>query len=68
LPYERSGNASGQVLQPKDSQPVPQLNRGQDNADERTRVLKVLAQEWGAFMRDCRMASAIHVGSKDIAF
>lgn len=30
----------------------------ENNATERDRVLKVLAEEWSAFTRECRMASA----------
>jgi hypothetical protein len=32
-------------------------------AGERVRVLKVLAEEWDAFTRECRMAGVVRVGS-----
>jgi hypothetical protein len=67
LPYEMSGNASEQGMSRFFS--TTNLGRYRSlvgdkiNADERTRVLKALAEEWGAFVRECRTASAIRVGS-----
>jgi hypothetical protein len=67
LPYEISGNASehgmGRFFSPTNLGRYRSLVGDKINADERTRVLKALAEEWGAFMRECRTASAIRVGS-----
>jgi hypothetical protein len=39
------------------------------DAAERSQILKVLAAEWGAFIRECRASSAIRVRSarEDVA-
>jgi hypothetical protein len=72
LPYEVPGNAPengmGRFFSPTNLGRYRSLVDDKNTADERTRVLKVLAEEWGAFMRECRTASAIRVGSRTSPF
>jgi hypothetical protein len=72
LPYEMSGNAPengmGRFFSPTNLGRHRSLVGDKLNADERTQVLKVLAEQWGAFTRECRTANVIRVGSWTSAF
>jgi hypothetical protein len=59
------GNASGmgKFFSPTNLHRYRSLTDNKTDAGERARVLKVLAEEWEAFTRDCRMGSAVSVGS-----
>jgi hypothetical protein len=72
LPYDVSGNGSengmGRFFSPTNLRRYRRLVDDKTNAGERTRVLKVLAEEWGALTRECRTATAIRVGSRTSPF
>ena len=59
-----SASGMGKFFSPTNLRRYRSLMNDKIDAGERVRVLKVLAEEWGAFTRECRMASVVRVGSK----
>jgi hypothetical protein len=53
----------GRFLDPENLERYRKLTSDKMNAVERNRVLKVLAQEWDVFLRECRMGGARQVRS-----
>jgi hypothetical protein len=67
LPYDMppgSENGMGRFFSPTNLHRYRSLVDDKIDGGERTRVLELLADEWGAFTRECRTLSASSVGSK----
>jgi len=59
-----SASGMGKFFSPTNLRRYRSLMDDKINAGERVRVLKVLAEEWGVFTRECRMAGVVRVGSR----
>jgi len=57
MPGRTSENGMGRFFNPTNLSRYRRLAGDKIDAAERNRVLKVLAEEWGAFTRECRMFS-----------
>lgn len=54
----------GRFFSPRNLRRYRSLIDDKINAGERARVLEGLAEEWGAFTQECRMASVVPVRSR----
>ncbi len=63
-------NGMGRFFSPTNLGRYRRLAGDKINAAERNRIMKLLAEEWGAFVRGCRTPSAFHLRSsqEDIVF
>jgi hypothetical protein len=63
VPEKTSKNGMGRFFSPRNLGRYRRLAGDKVDAAERNRVLKVLAEEWGAFTRECRMPSRTNLRS-----
>jgi hypothetical protein len=63
LPVKTSENGMNRFFSPTNPARYRGLTCGTINTAKRSQILKVLADEWSAFTRECRVHSAIRVRS-----
>jgi len=59
-----SASGMGKFFSPANLRRYRSLMNDKVNAGERVRILKVLAEEWDAFTRECRIVDVVRVGSR----
>lgn len=63
MPGKTSENGMGRFFSPTNLGRYRRLAGDKIDAAERNRVLKVLAEEWGTFARECRIPSGTNLRS-----